>query len=362
MPRVLRAARSKAGRRRPGGGTAPRQLVVRGEPRNAETAPHALGAYLTSAADRFLRSNFTVPRLSRRAHRIEIAGLVERPLTLGVEELSLLPQRTLTVTTECAGNHRTTLSPLPPGEPWSGGAVSTARWTGVLLSTLLERAGIRPGAVEVVATGADSGQVATGRAAYARSLPLARALQPDTLVALRMNGELLLAAHGAPARLVVPGWYGMASVKWLAGVEVVGEPFAGYFQSERYVYREPSGGPVPVTDMRVKSVFTSPEASVPVEMGVLRVSGFAWSGSGRIAGVEVAAGGGGEWVPARLIGDDEPYAWRAWEHIWTPAWRGRHVLRCRATDEAGNVQPDLPRWNELGYGANGVQSLIVDVR
>src|SRR5712672_249339 len=156
MPRVLRAARSKAGRRRPGGRTAPRQLVVRDDPRNAETAAHALGAYLTSAADRFLRSNFAIPRLSRRAHRFEIAGLVERPLTLGIDELSVLPQRTLTVTTECAGNHRTTLSPLPPGEPWSGGAVSTARWTGVPLAALLERAGLRPGAVEVIATGADS--------------------------------------------------------------------------------------------------------------------------------------------------------------------------------------------------------------
>jgi DMSO/TMAO reductase YedYZ molybdopterin-dependent catalytic subunit len=361
MPRVLRAARSRAGRRRPSGRTAPRQLVVRDEPRNVETAAHALGAYLTSAADRFLRSNFAVPQLPRRAHRLHVGGLVDRPLRLDVEELSLLPQRTLTVTTECAGNHRTTFSPLPSGEPWSGGAVSTARWTGVALATLLDRAGVRPGALEVVATGADSGQVATGRVPYARSLPLARALHPDTLLALRMNGEPLLAAHGAPMRLVVPGWYGMASVKWLAGIEVVAEPFAGYFQSERYVYREPGGRALPVTDMRVKSVFTSPQAAVPVEMGAVRVSGFAWSGNARIARVEVACGGGGEWALARLTGEDEPYAWRAWELIWTPAWRGRHVLRCRATDEAGNVQPDLPRWNELGYGANGAQSLIVEV-
>ncbi len=324
MPRVLRAAPSRAGRRRPAGRTAPRHLVVRDDPRNAETAPHALGAYLTSAADRFLRSNFGVPRLSR-AHRLHVGGLVERPLRLRVEELCLLPQRTLTVTTECAGNHRTTFSPLPPGEPWSGGAVS-------------------------------------GQAPYARSLLLARALHPDTLVALRMNGEPLLAAHGAPVRLIVPGWYGMASVKWLAGLELVGEPFAGYFQSERYVYREPGRAPAPVVEMRVKSVFTSPLPALPVGMGAVRVSGLAWSGSARIARVEVASGGGGEWVPARLTGEDEPYAWRAWDLIWTPPWRGRHVLRCRATDEAGNVQPDLPRWNELGYGANGVQSLIVDVR
>jgi DMSO/TMAO reductase YedYZ molybdopterin-dependent catalytic subunit len=320
-----------------------------------------LRAYLTSAADRFLRSNFAVPRLSSRSHRLHVGGLVERPLRLRVEELGRLPQRTLTVTTECAGNHRTTLSPLPPGEAWGGGAVSTARWTGVPLATLLERSGIRPGAVEVVATGADSGQVAVGQAAYARSIPLVRALHPDTVLALRMNGEPLLAAHGAPVRLIVPGWYGMASVKWLVEVEVVDRPFAGYFQSERYVYREPGQAPVPVEEMRVKSVFTSPAAAVPVTTGPVRVSGFAWSGSARVARVEVASAGAGEWVAARLTGEDEPYAWRAWELIWTPPWRGRHVLRCRATDEAGNVQPDLSRWNELGYGANGVQSLIVDV-
>lgn len=358
MPRVLRAAQSRAGR--PGRGTAPQHRVVRDDSLNVETAPQALGAYLTPAADRFLRSNFEVPRLSR-GHRLDVGGLVERPLRLRVQELSRFPQRTLTVTTECAGNHRTTLSPLPPGEPWSGGAVSTARWTGVPLAALLERAGLRPGAVEVIATGADSGQVTDGQAPYARSLPLARALHPDTIVALRMNGEPLLPGHGAPARLIVPGWYGMASVKWLARLELVAQPFAGYFQSERYVYRQPGQAATPVTDMRVKSVFTSPSPAVPVAMGPVRVGGFAWSGSARIARVEVKSGDGAAWVHARLTGDDEPYAWRAWESTWTPASRGRHVLRCRAADEAGNVQPDLPRWNELGYGANGVQSLVVEV-
>jgi len=191
---------------------------------------------------------------------------------------------------------------------------------------------------------------------------VSKALHPGTLIALRMNGEPLLPAHGAPVRLIVPGWYGMASVKWLAAIEVVGEPFSGYFQSERYVYREPGQGPAPVTEVRVKSVFTSPTPGAPVEMGPVHVRGFAWSGSASIARVEVAFAGGGEWLPARLTGADEPHAWRAWELIWTPGWRGRHVLRCRATDLDGNVQPDRPRWNALGYGANGVQSLIVEVR
>ena len=360
MPRLLRVAR-----RRAKGGDArqmPRQLVVRADPRNVETSPVALGTYLTPAADRFVRSNFAVPRISPRAHRIEVTGLVERAFDLRIDELRALPQRTLVVTTECAGNHRTSLAPLPPGEPWAGGAVSTARWSGVPLGELLGRAGVRDGAVEVVATGTDCGEVAPGRAAYARSIPLTTALDPDTLVALWMNDVPLLPAHGAPVRLVVPGWYGMASVKWLSRLEVVGESFRGYFQSERYVYREPGHAPAPVRAMRVKAVFASPLPDASVEAGPVHVRGFAWSGTARIARVEVAFGGGAEWMPARLVGPDEPHAWRAWETIWEPPSRGRHVLRCRATDAAGNVQPDVPRWNELGYGANGVQSLIVNVR
>jgi len=357
MSRVVRTRR--AGRAASHRDERARQLVVRADPRNVESARRALGAYLTPAADRFVRSNFAVPRLRLRDHRVRVGGLVQQPLHLDVEELRSLPQRTVTVTTECAGNGRTDLSPLPPGEPWQGGAVSTARWTGVALPLLLERAGIRPGAMEVLATGADSGPVALGHAAYARSVPLATALDPDTIVALEMNGRPLLAAHGAPVRLVVPGWYGMASVKWLSQLEVVGERFAGYFQSHRYVYREPGKAPEPVTRMRVKSMFTAPLDGSRVEMGPLRVGGFAWSGTGRIARVEVAFAGGEEWIEARLAADGESHAWRGWELIWTPPWRGRHVLRCRATDDAGNVQPDAGRWNELGYGANGVQSIAV---
>ena len=359
MPRLVRdgRVRRRAARRN----ERAREVVVRANPRNVETPALALGAFLTPSADRFVRSNFAVPRIARRNHRVRVRGLVQRAVELHVDELLSLPQRTITVTTECAGNGRTSLSPLPPGEPWERGAVSTAAWTGVPLSMLLERAGIRPGAVEVVATGMDCGRVAGGRSAYARSVPLAVALHPDTLVALSMNGGPLLPAHGAPIRLVVPGWYGMASVKWLAHLEVRGEPFVGYFQSERYVYREVGRAPAPVTRMRVKSMFTSPLAGSRARMAPMRVCGFAWSGAGRIARVEVAFAGGEGWTEAHLVGADEPHAWRAWEAIWSPGWRGRHVLRCRATDDTGEVQPDLARWNELGYGANGVQSIAVEV-
>ena len=340
----------------------PGLVLVREAPHNAEIAPGALEAFLTPAAERFLRSNFGVPRLDPERHLVEVGGSVERELRISVAQLRRMQQRSVTVTTECAGNHRTTLSPLPPGEPWQGGAVSTGRFTGVPLAAVLEKAGLDPGAVEVLAAGADGGPVGGREARFARSLPRAKALEADTLLALEMNGEPLRAAHGAPVRLVVPGWYGMASVKWLARIEALAAPFRGYFQAERYVFLEQGQPAEPVTEMRVKSVFSSPAPGAAVDTAPLLVRGFAWSGSARIAKVEVAFAGGGEWAPARLVGLEEWHAWRAWELRWTPPWRGRHVLRCRATDEAGNVQPDVPRWNALGYGANGVQSLTVEVR
>jgi len=337
-------------------------VLVRETPHNAEIATEALDLFITPTADRFLRSNFGVPRIDSRNHKVEVGGAVIRPLSLGLTDLRAMPHRTLVVTTECAGNHRTSLSPLPPGEPWQGNAVSTGTFTGVPLAALLERTGLRPGAVEILAEGADRGRVASGETPFARSLPLEKALDPDTLLALEMNGKPLAPAHGAPVRLVVPGWYGMASVKWIARIAALESAHSGWFQSERYVFVGDGEAPRPVREMRVKALFSSPLPGAAVGPGPLLVSGVAWSGMAPIAKVEVAFAGGAEWVEARLTGPVEKHAWRRWEVTWVPPWRGRHVLRCRATDECGNVQPDLPRWNALGYGANAVQSLTVDVR
>ena len=337
-------------------------VLVRHAPLNAESPRSALRTLVTPTAARFVRTNFAIPALSAATHALEVDGSVQRKMSFGIADLQAMGQRTLTVTTECAGNHRTSLAPQPPGEPWQGGAVSTGRWTGVPLLRLLELAGVRPDCVEILVAGADRGRTAQGETRYERSLPLAAALSPDVLLALELNGRLISPAHGGPLRLVVPGWYGMASVKWVARIEALAAPFRGYFQGERYVYREPGKAPAPVTQMRVKSIFVSPAPSARVRMGALRVRGLAWSGSAPIDKVEVAVEGGGPFAAARLLGEPIAHAWRRWEMIWTPSHRGRHVLRCRATDSAGNVQPEAPVWNELGYGANAVQSLTIEVR
>ena len=317
--------------------------VLSRDPPNAEAAEGAFAHLLTPAAMRFVRCNFPVPRLDE-AHQLEIAGEVSQAGRLPLAHLKTLPSVTLTVVTECAGNGRARIEPPVDGDPWRNGAVSVAQWTGVPLRSVLA---LKDTAVEVVFTGADGG-------AYQRSLPREIAMDPATLVAWEMNGTPIPARFGGPLRLVVPGWYGMASVKWLARIEAVTEPFRGHFQAERYVY----GPSVPVTRIRVKSMFTdvpeAPRAGLPT-----RVTGLAWGGEG-VARVEV--GIDGEWNEARLVGPILPHAWRRFELHWTPPAPGRYRLCCRALGAHGETQPRNPLWNPLGYGANGIETRDVVAR
>ncbi len=333
-------------------------LPIRREPGNAELHPAELPRARTPNESYFVRSNFPVPSLDPRTHAIHVGGAVERPFPVSMEELAVLPEHTVEVTTECAGNGRIGMQPPAPGEPWGDLAVSTSAWTGVPLAVLLERAGVLPEALEVRFDAADGGDRPDGGTlTFARSLPLDKALDPDTLVALRMDGRPIPPEHGAPVRLVVPGWYGMASVKWLSRIHVLTEPFRGYFQRERYVYDLGNGEPPePVTRMRVRSLVHTPGQGQVVPPGPIEVRGWAWSGYGHITRVEVALGGGESWIDARLEPRPEaPHAWVGWSCTVEATERGRHLLRSRAHDTSGAVQPDRPPWNRLGYGQNGVR-------
>ncbi len=347
------------------GGAAGDLVVVKVAPFNAEASITNLDAALTPTPEFYVRSNFAVPPLDAATHRIQVGGAVERGLSLSVAELRSLGTRTLATTMECAGNNRMGLAPLPSGEPWQVGAVSTGEWTGVPLRRVLERAGVRADAVEILAIGADHGapKDGPGDIPFARSLPLDKALHEDTLLALEMNGEPLPPAHGAPVRLVVPTWYGMASVKWVAQIEALTEPFTGYYQAKRYIY-DPADGtpPPPVREMRVKAMIVSPAEGATVPVGRVTVRGKAWSGAGEIVKVELAVDGGDAWQEARLLESPGPYAWRAWEWEWQAADPGRHALRARATDATGARQPDAPQWNKYGYGNNAVRPISVNVR
>jgi DMSO/TMAO reductase YedYZ molybdopterin-dependent catalytic subunit len=332
-----------------------RLVVVKEAPFNAETGHAALAPSITPAEAHYVRCNFDVPELDAAEHLVAVEGAVADAYTVPASELSSLPQRSVTVTLECAGNGRLGMSPLPPGEPWLAGAVATASWSGVPLATLLDRAGLRDDVIEILISGADRGMPAGSRAEtrFARALPLDKATDPNVILAVEMNGRPLPIEHGAPVRLIVPGWYGMASVKWVARIAALTEPFEGWFQRDRYMYeRDHEKRPVDV--IRVKSTIVTPEAGRGVARGRVLVWGWAWSGAAPIAVVELSLDGS-DWEPTTLDAPLAPHAWRRFTHVLDIDEPGRHVVRARARDAAGRVQPDVAPWNRLGYGNNAIQ-------
>jgi DMSO/TMAO reductase YedYZ molybdopterin-dependent catalytic subunit len=319
----------------------------------------------------YLLIHFDIPFVSPEqaaAWRLNIGGLVDHPVSLSIADLKALPTVTRRVTLECAGNGRATIRPRWQSQPWEHGAVGTSEWTGTPLAGVLAKAGLRPSAVDVAFFGADRGFDGGVEHDYGRSLKPAMAMNPDILIAWAMNGQPLLPQHGYPLRLVVPGWYGMASVKWLDRIEAIDRPFDGYQQVGTYIYRQHARDRgVPVTSMRVKSLLVPP--GIPdwytrrrlVDAGDVEVVGRAWSGGGTpIVRVEFAVDGG--WQDAVLdppVGD--VYAWRSWRAGWK-AVPGEHLLSCRATDANGEVQPLEQRWDQSGFGNNMVHSVAVTVR
>lgn len=332
--------------------TTPAGLIVRGKaPDNLEFPFHNLRDFLISNEQFYVRNHFPQPNIAARDWRLRVEGLVRLPLLLSYEELTRFPSRTVPVLLECAGNNRSALVPKAKGVQWDRGAVGTAEWTGVPLSAVLERAGVRRDGVEVVLEGADEGEVeGPGRIRFARSVPLAKARE-DVLLVYKMNGKELPASHGFPVRAVVPGWYGVSSVKWLSRIQVIDQPFRGFFQSVDYTYWDRSSGiPVqePITELVVKSQIARPAPNERVNAGSLqRVFGAAWTGESDITKVEVTTDGGRTWGRARLLGQPVRHAWRLWEYQWTvPAAPGKHSLMARATDARGRQQvmernPDL---------------------
>ncbi len=336
--------------------------------RNHGMPLEALRWPISPAGLHYLLIHYDVPVVDADAWRLQVGGLVGQPLSLSLDELRSLPAAEHAVTMECAGNGRARLSPRPVSQPWLSEAVGTARWRGVPLSAVLERAELTEDAVEIVFTGLDRGIEGGEEQSYQRSLGLHDALMPHVLLAYEMNGAPLPPQHGFPLRLLVPGWYGMTSVKWLAAIEVVGEPFQGYQMRTGYRYRatEDEEGE-PVTRIQPRALMAPP--GIPdfftrertVRLGPVEVEGRAWSGFAPVAGVEVSADGE-TWQEARIEHDlDGPWAWCRWRWTWEPDGPGEYELTCRARDEAGNVQPDDPPWNLGGYANNGVQRVRMTV-
>src|SRR5262245_30872802 len=342
-------------------------VVHRAHPLNCETSIAALiGGIVMPNAHFYVRNHFQLPKLDPSTWRLHIGGLVERPSSLSLRELSQMRSETRIVTLECAGNGRSLLDPPIAGEKWNLGAVSTAEWTGVPLVEVLDRVGIRPEAREVLFRGADGGTLPghTGTIRFERSLELDDARSSEAFLAYAMNGEPLPIQHGYPLRLIVPGWYAVTSVKWLTEIEVIGQPFCGHFQTDSYFYEWQRDDQVvrePVTLQRVRALITEPNAGAEVDRGDVAIRGVAWSGGAAIARVEVSVGGGA-WQGARLVGERRRHSWQWWELLTRIEQAGTISLRARATDLAGRTQPDSPEWNRLGYGNNAVQEVLVHVR
>lgn len=338
--------------------------VVQEQPFNAEAPLGVLAASVTPLESFFVRSNFEVPQIDADSWRLTVEGLVGTSLSIALPELKLLGEVESLSVMECAGNGRRLMSPVPDGTPWELGAVSAGVFTGVPLARVLERCDIDARAIELVFAGADSGATEDGTVTrFERSLPVARAMDPSTLLVWAMNGEPLRPEHGHPVRLFVPGYYGVASVKWLTRIVAVDTPFAGWFQRDRYVYRgHPSHAEdTPVTRMQVRSLIASPAAGDVVRGSVL-VSGTAWSGHGVVTRVSVSADGGATWMEARLDAAAATIgAPTLWECEWIPHRAGEFELIARAEDSSGEAQPMEPVWNELGYANNVVHRVRVTV-
>ena len=316
------------------------------EPLNAEVRPERVTGAITPVGQHYVRSHFAIPKHSGH---LDIGGLVDAPTRLSLDDLRALPARTLTVTLECAGNGRAYLEPPVPGEQWNLGAVGTAAWTGVPLHVVLERVRPRREAVEVLFAGADRGtpKDVGHQIAFERSLPMANATADGPLIAYAMNGEPLAAEHGAPLRLVVPRWYGVASVKWLARITAIDRAFDGFYQKDRYVI---DGRPLRA--MAPRAVITGPADGARLSRATFVVRGHAWTGRSSIESVEVSSDGGYSWHPAALEPPASPYAWRGWSIAVEPGERSELSLLAYAVTAEGEQQPLVQQWNALGYSNN----------
>jgi DMSO/TMAO reductase YedYZ molybdopterin-dependent catalytic subunit len=323
---------------------------------NTEYDFASLNSFITPTEQFYIRNHYPYPAVDKESWQVHVTGEVARPFALTFAELSRFEAKTLTVTLECAGNHRSFLDPKVDGLQWGQGAVSNAEWTGVPLSALLERAGVKADAVEVIIEGADKGEVKAtpkpkGEIHFARSLPLDHPVLADALLAFQMNGEPLSLAHGYPLRLVVPGWYAMASVKWVQRLIVTKQPFHGYYQSVDYaVWDRMNGAPsrVPITTMLPKAAIARPTTDEVLSVrSPFRIHGAAWSGDAEITKVEVSTDGGKQWCLAQLLGESMPYAWRLWTFVSEGfAKPGSYQLMARATDSKGRTQP-MQRGDDL---------------
>jgi len=349
----------------------PVMKVLTERPLTANVTAENLSDAVTPTNRLFIRNNLLTPELQEAGHTLTIKGLVDKPMTLTFDDLKkTFPAVTVQGMLECAGSGRTAFSPLPKGTPWNpSGGYGCPRWTGARLREILKAAGVKSGAVHVAFFGADFGELPTAPP-VARSIPMSKALEPNTLVAWAINGEPLPKVHGFPLRMMVPGWVGSASTKWLVGIEVLDAPFKGTYMDDSY--RVPAHPVAPGEKMPkesvsteawpVKSVITAPAPGAKFKIGdSIVVAGKAWAGENSITKVEISLDEGVSWTRATLAKPGDKYAWRLFSYTVQPRRQGYMTILARATDSKGIVQPIVATWNPLGYFWNGIHRVGVTV-
>jgi DMSO/TMAO reductase YedYZ molybdopterin-dependent catalytic subunit len=347
------------------------KLIVRSlRPPDYETPVSLLDAWLTPVENFYVRSHVPLPAVTDPATwTLRVEGEVSTPLSLSMDELRRLPSTSLTATLECAGNGRGSYDPPVAGVQWGKGAVGNARWTGVRMSDVLARAGIRTAGRFVVMDGADlpPGTMPD----FVRQLPIEKAMHRDTLIAYEMNGAPLPFVHGFPLRAIVPGWEGAYWMKWLTSLRVVDREFDGFWVATAYRYpvrRVAPGAAVPAPDMApltglaVKSLITRPLDGSTHAPGAIEVAGFAWAGEHDITRVEVSTDEGATWGPARLTGEQARFTWRRFEFGFTATQAESRLIMARATDSSGRMQPVVPPWNPSGYLWNAPDRVRIEVK
>jgi DMSO/TMAO reductase YedYZ molybdopterin-dependent catalytic subunit len=349
-----------------------RDMIVRSaRPLDLEMPLEGFTDYITPIDRFFVRTHVYTPRVDIGQWRLTVDGEVASNLTLTMDDLRRMPSIELVSVLECAGNGRGFYEPSMPGLQWGNGAVGNGRWRGVRLADVLKRAGLRPSPTEVLFNGADT-PIGT-MPDFERSIPIAKALHPGTLLAYEMNGETLPVEHGFPLRVVVPGWAGDSWIKWVTSITVLNREHDGFWMAR--AYRHP-GRPVPpgtavapeqmqsVTSLRVKSIIAGPGDGAVVAAGTpLVIRGTAWSGdAGPVTAVEISTDTGRTWQPAAMRRDQRTdFGWRLWEYRWNPPRQAYYTVLARARDEAGNIQPLEQEWNPSGYGWNVVPRVGVNV-
>ncbi|WP_066056575.1 sulfite oxidase [Robertmurraya korlensis] len=343
-------------------------LITRSlRPENQESPILFLDNETTSSRLFYRRNHFPYPALSHSNYWLPVNGHVKQPLILSLQQIAELPSKKLKVVLECSGNKRSLFEPKVFGEQWEKGAISQGVWKGVPLSSVLELAGLRKGALEVIIEGYDYGERkdTDQLVSYTRSLPIEKAFHPDTIIAYEFNGQPISFKHGFPLRLIVPQWYAMASVKWIKQIIVTKSPFTGPFQTIDYVYyshKESDKEAVPVTTNHVNSTIQKPLDRDILQTGTHTIKGIAWTGLGHITKVEISTDNGVSWQTVRFETlDHTGYSWTTWYYRWKVEQKGEYSILSRATDSYNRIQPIKPVWNRKGYGYHAIDRIKVKV-